>query len=238
MSIKEIVSDAKLRARVEEFLKKELKAAGFSEMKMVKTPLGVNLTLIVGHPGQVIGPGGRNIRDLSDKLETNFGLKNPQISVTELENPMLDANIVATRIAEALERGIRYRRVLRLYMRRIKEAGAIGAQVRLAGKLTSERSRFEKYTFGYIPSTGEPKERQLRVATMNLLLPQGLLGIKVKILPPSAKFPDQVEVLKPKEQKVVVEKPTSENPSNEEKPKGEEQKPEPKEGEENAEEKA
>jgi small subunit ribosomal protein S3 len=238
MSIKEIVSDAKLRVGVEEFLKKELKAAGFSEMKMVKTPLGVNLTLVVGHPGQVIGPGGRNIRELSDKLAANFGLKNPQISVTELENPMLDANVVATRIGEALERGIRYRRVLRLYMRRVKEAGAIGAQIRLAGKLTSERSRFEKYTFGYIPSTGEPKERQLRVATMNLLLPQGLLGIKVKILTPDAKFPDQVEVLKLKEEKVVTEKPASENTPSEEKPEGEKQKPELKEGEENAEEKA
>ena len=238
MSMKEIISDAKLRVGVEEFLKKELKAAGFSEMKIVKTPLGVNLTLIVGHPGQVIGPGGRNIRELSDKLATNFGLKNPQISVTELENPMLDANVVATRIAEALERGIRYRRVLRLYMRRIKEAGAIGAQIRLAGKLTSERSRFEKYTFGYIPSTGEPKERQLRVATMNLLLPKGLIGIKVKILPPNAKFPDQVEVLKLKDEKVVTEKPASENPPSEEKLEGEKQKPELKEGEENAEEKA
>ena len=199
LSVKEIVADAKLKTDVEEFLKKELRSAGFSDMKMVKTPLGVNLTLIVGHPGQVIGPGGRNIRELSDKLVTKFGLKNPQISVTELENPMLDPNVVATRIAEGLERGIRYRRVLRLFMRRIKEAGALGAQIRLAGKLTSERSRFEKYTFGYIPSTGEPKERQLRVATRNLLLPQGLLGIKVKILPPDARFPDQVTILKPQD---------------------------------------
>jgi small subunit ribosomal protein S3 len=199
LSVKEIVADAKLKTDVEEFLKKELRSAGFSDMKMVKTPLGVNLTLVVGHPGQVIGPGGRNIRELSDKLVTKFGLKNPQISVTELENPMLDPNVVATRIAEGLERGIRYRRVLRLFMRRIKEAGALGAQIRLAGKLTSERSRFEKYTFGYIPSTGEPKERQLRVATRNLLLPQGLLGIKVKILPPDARFPDQVTILKPQD---------------------------------------
>jgi len=206
LSVKEIVTDAKLRTDVEEFLKKELRSAGFSDMRMVKTPLGVNLTLVVGHPGQVIGPGGRNIRELSDKLVTKFNLKNPQISVTELENPMLDPNVVATRIGEALERGIRYRRVLRLFMRRLKEAGAIGAQIRLAGKLTSERSRFEKYTFGYIPSTGEPKERQLRVATMNLLMPQGLLGINVKILPPDARFPDQVEILKPQEQQPQGEK--------------------------------
>jgi len=199
LSVKEIVTDAKLKASVEEFLKKELKSAGFSDMKMVKTPLGVNVTLVVGHPGQVIGPGGRNIRALSEKLATNFGLKNPQISVVELESPMLDPNIVATRMAEALERGIRYRRVLRLYQRRIREAGAIGAQIRLAGKLTSDRSRFEKYTFGYIPATGDPKEKQLRVATRHLLLPQGLLGIKVKILPPSAKFPDQVKLILPKE---------------------------------------
>lgn len=216
MSVKEIVRDAKLRTGVEEFLKRELRSAGFSDMRMVKTPLGVNITLVVGHPGQVIGPGGRNIRELSDKLVTKFKLKNPQISVTELENPMLDPSIVATRIAEALERGIRYRRVLRLFMRRVKEAGAIGAQIRLAGKLTSERSRFEKYTFGYIPSTGEPKERQLRVATRNLLMPQGLLGIKVKILPPNARFPDQVEILKPQAQQPQEEKKEVEKADKEE----------------------
>jgi len=202
MSTKEIIADAKLRVRVEEFLKKELAPAGFSSMRLMETPLTTNLTLVVGHPGRVIGPGGRNIRELSDKLAAMFGLKSPQISVVELENPMLDPSVVATRIAEALERGIRYRRILRLFMRKIRDAGAIGAQIRLAGKLTSDRSRFEKYTFGYIPSAGEPGERQLRIATKSFLLPQGLLGVKVKILPPDAKFPDQVELIKPQDLKV------------------------------------
>jgi len=200
MSVSEIISEAKQGVAIEDFLREELKSAGFSSVKIVKTPLGVNITLVVGRPGRVIGPGGKNIRDLSELLASRFGLKNPQISVVEMENPMLDPNIVATRIAESMEKGIKYRRIIRLYLKKIASAGALGAQIKVQGKLTTERARFEKFSLGYLPATGDPKEKFVRVATRNILLPQGLTGIKVKIVPPDATFPDQMEVVEAVEQ--------------------------------------
>ncbi len=195
MSVNEILSEAKQRVAIADFLREELKAAGFSSVRMTKTPLGVNITLETGRPGRVIGPGGKNIKDLSELLARKFGLKNPQISVVEVPNPMLDPNIIATRIAEAMEKGIKYRRIIRLYLRKIASAGAIGAQIKVQGKLTTERSRFEKFTFGYLPATGNPREKFVQVATKNILLPQGLVGIKVKIVSPNATFPDQVKIV-------------------------------------------
>jgi small subunit ribosomal protein S3 len=198
------IQEAKRKVLVEEFLKEYLKSAGYSSMKIVETPVGTSITLIVGRPGQVIGPGGKNIRELSELLAQRFGLKNPQISVVELKDPFLDPYVVATRISEAIERGIKYRRAVRLYLKRIQAAGALGAEIKVQGKLTTERSRFEKYRFGYLPAAGEPKDKFVRVATVSVLVPQGLIGIKVKILPSGVKFPDQVDVIEPQSNETKV----------------------------------
>lgn len=202
------IQEAKKKVLIEEFLKEYLKSAGYSSMKMIETPLGTSITLVVGRPGQVIGPGGKNIRELSEILSQRFGLKNPQISVVELKDPFLDPYVVATRIGEAIERGIKYRRAVRLYLRRIQAAGAIGAEIKVQGKLTTERSRFEKYRFGYLPAAGDPKDKFVRVATVSVLVPQGLIGIKVKILPPGIKLPDQIEVIEPQTREVASEQET------------------------------
>ncbi|MEM0077052.1 MAG: 30S ribosomal protein S3 [Thermoproteota archaeon] len=215
---KAYIQEAKKKVLVEEFLKEYLKSAGYSSMKIVETPIGTSITLVVGRPGQVIGPGGKNIKELSEILSQRFGLKNPQISVVELKDPFLDPYVVATRIGEAIERGIKYRRAVRLYLRRIQAAGAIGAEIKVQGKLTTERSRFEKYRFGYLPAAGEPKDRFVRVATVSILVPQGLIGIKVKILPPGVKLSDQIEVVEPQTQEVTSEQKVSQSPQQENKP--------------------
>lgn len=215
---KSYIQEAKKKVLIEEFLKEYLKSAGYSSMKMVETPIGTSITLVVGRPGQVIGPGGKNIRELSEILSQRFGLKNPQISVVELKDPFLDPYVVATRIGEAIERGIKYRRAVRLYLRRIQAAGAVGAEIKVQGKLTTERSRFEKYRFGYLPASGDPKDKFVRVATVSILVPQGLIGIKVKILPPGVKLPDQVEVLEPQTHETMQEKEQSQTSQQETKP--------------------
>lgn len=215
---KSYVQEAKKKVLVEEFLKEYLKSAGYSSMKMVETPIGTSITLVVGRPGQVIGPGGKNIKELSEILSQRFGLKNPQISVVELKDPFLDPYVVATRIGEAIERGIKYRRAVRLYLRRIQAAGAVGAEIKVQGKLTTERSRFEKYRFGYLPAAGDPKDKFVRVATVSVLVPQGLIGIKVKILPPGIKLPDQIEVIEPQTHEVTQEQEVSQTSQQEAKP--------------------
>ncbi|MCI4438876.1 30S ribosomal protein S3 [archaeon] len=215
---KSYVQEAKKKVLVEEFLKEYLKSAGYSSMKMVETPIGTSITLVVGRPGQVIGPGGKNIRELSEILSQRFGLKNPQISVVELKDPFLDPYVVATRIGEAIERGIKYRRAVRLFLRRIQAAGAIGAEIKVQGKLTTERSRFEKYRFGYLPAAGDPKDKFVRVATVSILVPQGLIGIKVKILPPGIKLPDQVEVIEPQSPEGTPEQESLQTSQQETKP--------------------
>ena len=75
------------------------------------------------------------------------------------------------------------------------DAGALGAEIVISGKLRTERARFEKFRAGYLPKSGEPPLRYLRTAEVHVQLKVGILGVKVKILPPDAQFPDKVEIL-------------------------------------------
>ena len=191
---RKILQESKLRAALDEFLRTQLKEAGYSSMRLVKTPIGTQVSVYVNRPGLVIGTGGRNIRDLSKMLEERFGLSDPQVAVVEIEVPELDAKVMAAKIADALEKGVRYRRAATWALGRIMAAGAIGVQIVIRGKLTSDRSRFEKFTGGYVPSSGEPALKQVKTAVVNVLLKQGLIGVRVKILPPGAHFPDEMKI--------------------------------------------
>ena len=73
-----------------DYLRKEIKEAGFSRVEISKTPVGTKITLFVVRPGIVIGRKGGNIKSLTDKLESDFGLKNPQDPVYDFLHNNLD----------------------------------------------------------------------------------------------------------------------------------------------------
>jgi small subunit ribosomal protein S3 len=186
------IKENALRAAVHEFLSKELERAGYSKVELMKTPLGVRVVVYAARPGMVIGRRGQSIKELTKLLEEKFGLENPQISVAEIEVPELDPAVMAAQIASALQKGVHFRRAAYWALRRIMEAGALGAEIKISGKLTTERARYEKYVDGYLPKAGDPVLKQMREATHYVQLKPGLFGIKVRILPPNAEFPDRV----------------------------------------------
>ncbi len=102
---KYFVKENARKAEIDEYLSQELKRAGYSRVEMTKTPLGTRVVIYAGKPGLVIGRRGQSIRDLTKILEEQFGVENPQISVATLESPELDAKVVASQIAMALQRG-------------------------------------------------------------------------------------------------------------------------------------
>lgn len=179
------------KAEIDEYLSQELKRAGYSRVEMTKTPLGTRVVVYAAKPGLVIGRRGQSIRDLTKILEEQFGVENPQISVATLESPELDAKVVASQIAMALQRGIHFRRAAYWALQRTTEAGALGVEICIRGKLTTDRARYEKYRSGYLPAVGETISRQLRTAVVDTQLKQGLFGISVKLMPPNVSFPDK-----------------------------------------------
>ena len=197
------------KAEIDEYLSNELKRAGYSKVEMTKTPLGTRVVVYAAKPGLVIGRRGQSIRDLTKTLEERFGVENPQISVATLELPELDPKVVASQIAMALERGIHFRRAAYWALQRTTEAGALGVEISIRGKLTTDRARYEKYRSGYLPVVGETISRQLRCAVVDTQLKQGLFGISVKLMPPNVTFADK-PMIKSASEIPVLPKPVQE----------------------------
>ena len=162
-------------------------------------------------PGLVIGRGGETIKELAASLEQNFKVSNPQISVSEIEVPEFNAHVIANRVTSALERGVHFRRAGFWALNQVMEAGALGCEIVISGKLTTERARFEKFRAGHYPIVGEPALVAMKTAEAHVQLKPGMIGVRVKIMPPDAYFPDKVTIIEPKpeeEPAVVAQAPT------------------------------
>jgi len=192
--VKHFIEDSIKKTEIDEFLRKEFERAGYGGVSITKTPLGTHLVIYTMRPGLVIGRGGETIRALSTVLEENFELPSPQISVAEIEVPELNAYVVASRIASAMKRGIHYRRAGFWGLTQAMQAGAMGIEIVISGKLRTDRARYEKFREGYLPKSGEPPRKYTRKAELHVKLKPGILGVKVRLIPPESVFPDQVKV--------------------------------------------
>lgn len=193
--IKHFVNETIRKAEIDEFLWKEFERAGYGGVNITKTPLGTNVVIYAMRPGFIIGRGGETIKSLAKILEEKFNLLNPQISVAEIEVPELNPYVMASRIAAALRRGVHFRRVGFWALNQIMNAGALGAEIIISGKLRTERARAEKFRDGYIPKSGEPAMKYVKKAVAHVQLKPGIFGVKVLIVSPEARFPDEVEIL-------------------------------------------
>jgi small subunit ribosomal protein S3 len=156
--------------------------------------MGTQIVLKAEKPGMVIGKGGKNIRKITSELESRFDMDDPQIDVQEVDEPDLNARIVADRLANALERGWYFRRAGHTTIDRIMESGALGAEIVLSGKVTGARSRVEKFNRGYIKHNGQPADDVVDEGQGVAVMQLGTIGVTVKIIPPNAELPDDFEV--------------------------------------------
>ena len=192
--IRNILETKKKKAEIEEYLAERLRDAGFGGVDIFFTPIGTRVTIYAMRPGRVIGTRGRTIKEISAVLEERFKVENPNVTVAEIEVPELNPYVMAFRIAQAIERGVRHRRVAFWALRRIMDAGARGVEIEISGKLTSARSRTEKFTAGIMPKSGELAQKYVRVGKSSVLLKTGLYGVKVKIYPPDAPMPEEIKI--------------------------------------------
>jgi small subunit ribosomal protein S3 len=181
------------KLKVKEWIKEEVKSAGFGGLDIVRTPLGTQVSLFVERPGLVIGRGGRRIKVIQDKLK-EFGLDNPQISVDEVKRPEFNAQLMASLLARALERGWYFRRAGYRFLYRIIEAGAKGCEIEISGKLVSERARTEKFVAGTIIHTGDPAYELVDKGFDIAIKKLGVYGVSVRIIPPNVELPDEFRV--------------------------------------------
>ncbi len=194
---KRIIVENMRRVLLKEYLMKETRRAGFGGLDIQRTPMGTRVTLLSERPGLVIGRKGGAIKSLTDAVERQFKFDNPQIEVQEVSNPSLNAQIMAEKLSNALERGWHFRRAGHSTVRRIMEAGGKGCLVIIAGKLTGQRHRTEKFKAGHIKYCGEPRNLWMDQGFAVAKLKPGIIGVTVEIMNPNAKLPDEIEVRPP-----------------------------------------
>ena len=196
-SERKFVTENIRRVLLKEYMMKRVGRAGFGGLDVQRTPMGTRVTLITERPGLVIGRRGEAIKSLTKAIEEDFKFNNPQIEVQEVENPNLNAQIMAEKLANALERGWHFRRAGHSTVRRIMESGARGCQVIIAGKLTGARHRTEKFKEGHIKYCGQAKLNFMHQGFAVAKLKPGVMGVTVQIMDPRAKLPDEIEIIPP-----------------------------------------
>ena len=196
-SERKFVTENIRRQLLKEYLMSRVGRAGFGGLDVQRTPMGTRVTLITERPGLVIGRRGEAIKSLTKAIEEDFNFNNPQIEVQEVANPNLNAQIMAEKLANALERGWHFRRAGHSTVRRIMDAGARGCQVIIAGKLTGQRHRTEKFKEGHIKYCGQAKLNFMHQGFAPAKLKPGIIGVTVQIMDPSARLPDEIEIIPP-----------------------------------------
>jgi small subunit ribosomal protein S3 len=178
------IKQSMIRTMIDEYLAKQFYRAEYAGVDVQKTPIGTRVIIHAERPAIIIGRQGATIKRLSQILEKQFGLENPQITVTNVENPELNARIMAYRLVVALEKGYHFRRAAFITLRRIMGAGALGAEVIVSGKLTSERAKYEKIKEGKVFKTGYHLDVVVDRAVAYANLKPGIFGVEIIIAKP------------------------------------------------------
>ncbi len=188
--------------RIQEYVRGSLKNAGLSHIKVQKTPLGEKIIVYTSRPGLVVGRRGQNIKQLTRVLKKEFELENPQIEISEVENMGLNSSIMAENIAAYLEKfGTKnFKGIGHKIMTRIMGSGALGVEIILSGKIPSSRAKSWRFYSGYLRKCGDISIEGVDRAYAVAQLKSGIVGIKLAIMPPDIKLPDNIQLLEEKEE--------------------------------------
>ena len=142
--------------KIRKYLTAKLKDALLShvDIERIKTDKGhiVTVTIFVARPGVVIGQDGANINAIKKHLAKLVKGSELKVSVADVKNPDLDANLVAQTITKQLEERASFRSVQKKAIQKVRKAGAKGCKTLISGRLAgADIARSEGYHEGIIP---------------------------------------------------------------------------------------
>ncbi len=195
MEEKNIIKFKKEEFAIKEYIKKSLGKGKISKVNIEYTPVGEKIIISTNKPGLIIGRGGERINELTNILKSKFSLENPHIEIDEIKVAEFDAQVIADEIALSLERfgPLKFKVVAYRMLQRIIEAGAMGVEIRLSGKLPGARAKTWRFAQGYLKKAGDTAKVVDRAQARSETKP-GTVGVKVSILSPYAILKDRIKV--------------------------------------------
>ncbi len=204
---KKIFKEKLKECAIQNFIYDTLGPLSCSAIELQRTPLGEKILVYTAKPGLIVGRKGANIRLLTEKLRTDFGLEHPQVEVAEITNPKLDSASVAKNLVEGFMRfgAKRFKVMAYRALEDVMRAGAKGVEIVISGRgLPGVRAKTWRFTAGYLKKSGDVSETMVDKSIEAANIKSGTVGIQVKILRPDVVLPDSIIIAKPEEVSVTV----------------------------------
>ncbi|ODV87059.1 hypothetical protein CANARDRAFT_26490 [[Candida] arabinofermentans NRRL YB-2248] len=211
---RKLVADGVFYAELNEFFTRELPEEGYAGVEVRITPTKTEVIISATNTQQVLGEKGRRIKELTSLIQKRF--KFAPGTIVLFAERVQDRGLSAVTQCESLKfkllNGLAVRRAAYGVIRHVMESGAKGVEVVISGKSKGARAKAMKFGDGFMIHSGQPVNDFIDVAIRHVLLRQGVLGIKVKIMKDPATnkngpkaLPDYVKVYEPKEEQPVEE---------------------------------
>jgi len=206
---KKFCNDGVFFAELNHFFRRELIEDGYGGLEVRVTPQRTEVIIRATRTRNVLGYKGQRIRELTSVIQKRFGFKEDEIELfaERVLNRGLNAEVQAESLKFKIFQGLAVRRACYGVMRVIMESQAHGCEIKISGKLRSQRAKSVKFCDGYMKRSGQAAKAYVVKGIRHLLLKSGIMGIQVKImLPwdpsgqkgPRDPLPDVVKVLEPK----------------------------------------
>jgi len=218
---RKFVADGVFYAELNEFFQRELAVEGYSGCEVRVTPARTEIIVRATQTQDVLGEKGRRIRELTSLIQKrfNFAENTVELYAEKVAVRGLCAAAQCESLRYKLLAGLAVRRACYGVVRYIMESGAKGCEVVVSGKLRAARAKSMKFIDGFMIHSGQPARDFIDYAVRHVMLRQGVLGLKVKIMlnsdptgksGPSKPLPDMVNILEPKEEPIITD-PRSED---------------------------
>jgi len=202
-------------AELNELLTRMLSEEGYAGLEVRNTPLRTEVIIRAARTQKVLGENGRRIREITAVVQKRFKFAEGSIALfaEKIENRGLSAIAQCESLRYKLLSGLAVRRACYGIVRYVMEAGAKGVEVVVSGKLRGQRAKSMKFVDGFMIHAGQPTRDYIDQAIRHVLLRQGVLGLRVKIMRdwdpkgingPRMPLPDVVTIVDPKEDSALV----------------------------------
>merc|ERR1712203_813141 len=207
---RKFVNDGVFYSELNEFLTRVLGEDGYAGVEIRVTPIRTEIIIRATRTREVLGDKGRRIRELTALVQKRYGFPENSVELfaERVENRAACAMAQAESLRYKLIGGLAVRRACYGVVRFIMENGAKGCEVIISGKLRAQRAKAMKFKDGYLISTGEPKKHYISEAVRHVMMRQGVLGVRVKIMMthdptgrmgPALQMPDKIIIHEPKD---------------------------------------
>ena len=212
---RKFVADGVFTAELNEFFTRELAAEGYSGCLVRVNHVRTEIIIRATHTQEVLGDKGRRLRELTTLVRQRFRFPEGSLELyaEKVANRVLHAVAQCESLRNKLLGGLPVRRAAYGVLRYVMESGAKGCEVVISGKVRGARAKSMKFNDGFMIHTGQPAKDFVDVAIRHVLMKQGVLGLKVKIMhgwDPEGRsgrpfpLPDAVTILEPKEDEPIT----------------------------------